>query len=140
MSPDTIPLPLRSRRALRPIQISDVVALRNLGQACAKCAEWGGLSDKAVALETGIDPGVWSRIKSGTAHPADDFLDVLMDAAGNEAPLLYLVHRRGYDPSSLRKLESEIERELRQAREELARVQAEREVERRFVRDLRLVG
>lgn len=63
-----------------------------------------------------------------------------MDAAGNEAPLLYLVHRRGYDPSSLRKLESEIERELRQAREELARVQAEREVERRFVRDLRLVG
>ncbi len=34
----------------------------------------------------------------------------------------------------------EIERELRQAREELARVQAEREVERRFVRDLRLVG
>ena len=44
-----------------------------------------------------------------------------MDLCGNEAPLLWLVHARGYDVSVLRKRETETERSLRAVREELER-------------------
>jgi hypothetical protein len=134
---ETIPLPLRTKRALRQISVADIAAIKHLGQACAKCAEWGGLSDKVVALETGIDAGLWSRIKSNQAHPSGEFLDLLMDAAGNETPMLWLVYRRGYDPATLRRLESEMERELRETREELTRLLSQREVEVRLMRELR---
>lgn len=132
----TLPLPLRTKRALRAISVADIGGLTSLGQACSKCAEWGGLSDKVVVLETGIDGGLWSRTKAGQANPSGEFLDALMDAAGNEAPLLYLIYHRGYDPASLRRLESDVERELRQVREELERERMERAIEKRAFREL----
>lgn len=43
-----------------------------------------------------------------------------MDLCGNDAPVMWMLHQRGYDLHSLRKLESETERENRQLREENA--------------------
>lgn len=43
-----------------------------------------------------------------------------MDACGNDAPLLWMLHARGYDLSSLRRRETETERRLRMALEENA--------------------
>jgi hypothetical protein len=60
-----------------------------------------------------------------------------MDFCGNDAPLLWMLHARGYDLASLRKRESETEKELRIAREELAKERQERELERRLFRQLR---
>lgn len=48
-------------------------------------------------------------------------------------PLLWMLHQRGYDIASLRKRETEVERELRQVREQLAQEQAERAVERKLL-------
>jgi hypothetical protein len=43
-----------------------------------------------------------------------------MDACGNDAPLMWMMHQRGYDLHSIRKLESETEKVNRQLREENA--------------------
>lgn len=44
----------------------------------------------------------------------------LMDVCGNDAPLLWMLNQRGYDLHSLRKQESETERQNRLLREENA--------------------
>ena len=93
--------------------------------------------DKAVALDADIDPATLSRAKAGQARLSEADMDAFMDATGSEAPLIAWLLRRGYDPRSLRKLESETERELREAREELSRIKAEREIEMRLIRELR---
>jgi len=67
-------------------------------------------------------------------------LKQVMDKCGNDAPLLWMLHDRGYDITSLRRRESELEQQLREAREQLAKERAEREVERRLFRELRAAG
>jgi len=47
-------------------------------------------------------------------------LVALMDACGNDAPLLWMLHARGYDLHSVRKLETETEAQNRLLREEVA--------------------
>jgi hypothetical protein len=51
-----------------------------------------------------------------------------------------MLHARGYELSSLRRKESETERENRLLREQLAQERAEREVERRLFRELRIAA
>ena len=109
----TNPLHLRIKRPPVPVDMAAIVNITSLHQACIKCAEAASLQDKTLALDTGIDPGVWSRIKVGDAGVSGEFLDRLMDAAGNEIPLLWLLHSRGYDPAAIRKRESELEIQLR---------------------------
>lgn len=130
-------LPVRFKRVPVPVDLALVASLGTLHQAVAECARLGGLQDKVVAIETGIDPGLWSRIKSGQAGISGDFLDRLMDAAGNELPLLYQLHARGWDASALRKRESELEQELRVERELRGLAEQELETIKRFVRDTR---
>lgn len=43
-----------------------------------------------------------------------------MDACGNDAPVLWMLHQRAYDLSSLRRTETETERQNRMLREENA--------------------
>jgi hypothetical protein len=57
---------------------------------------------------------------SGQHNFPQDQLNKFMDKAQNEAPMLWLLHSRGYDIAALRKLETETERELRLTREALA--------------------
>jgi hypothetical protein len=61
----------------------------------------------------------------------------MMDATGSEAWLYYWLIKRGYDPRSLRRFESEIEQRNRELIERLAQLEAEREVELRLFRQLR---
>ncbi|WP_157443340.1 hypothetical protein [Curvibacter lanceolatus] len=76
----------------------------------------------------------WTDDKEGITWSK---LSALMDVCGNDAPLLWMLNARGYDLTSLRKRETETQRELREAREEIERLKQEREVERRLFRDLR---
>lgn len=101
------------------------------------CISMGGLSaDKEVYVPLGIDAGHWTRITRGEAHfPIDKLVD-LMDLCGNEAPLLWLLDARGYQIDGLRRKESELERDLRMAREEVARMRAEQVIERRLLADI----
>jgi hypothetical protein len=95
-----------------------------------------GLQEKTVAIEAEIDASTLAKVKQGTARPSEDHIDRMMDATGSEAWLVYWVLKRGYDPRSLRRFESDVERENRELREQLAGMEIEREVERRTIRDL----
>lgn len=97
--------------------------------AIEHCAELAGYSlDKQSSAEIGIDKARWSRIKAGQEGIKPEQLEAFMDACGNDAPLMWLLHRRGWDLNSLRKRETETERALREAREEIERLQAAQRV------------
>jgi hypothetical protein len=133
----TSSLALRIRRAERAIPESDFPKLTSEAAAIRYAIENSGLQDKSVAIEIETDPAVLSKAKCGQARLNDDALSALMDVTGIEAPLVAMLLRRGYDPRSLRKLETETERELRETREELERMRAERAVEMKLMRELR---
>lgn len=122
------------------IKISDELLTRqkNLAGAIALCIQLSGLDDKEIYLTLEIDAGHWTRIKKGEAHFPVNKLDELMELCGNEVPLYWQLMHRGYDPHSLRKQETETERENRLLRERVAQLEHEREIELRLFRDLRV--
>ena len=84
------------------------------------CMNTSGLEDKEIYMALDIDPGHFSNIRKG--KPGANFppnkLNTLMDLCGNEIPLTWLAHSRG---KGLVMLESEAQRQLREANEALAR-------------------
>lgn len=111
---------LRLVRTTQAVDPSLVVAQPSFLAAIKLCISLGGFdADKQVYAVLGIDPGHWTRILRGDAHFPVDKLIELMDLCGNEAPLIWLAHARGYDPASLRQRETETERALREVTEAL---------------------
>lgn len=131
------PLDLRVRRPKISIDPSVIPEIKSLHQAIAKCAEMVGSIDKAVAIDTGIDAPTWARIKQGEAGIKGDFLDRLMDACGNELPLLWLLYSRGYDVASLRPRETELQRQVREANERASAAEAKLATITEFMRQAR---
>lgn len=64
-------------------------------------------------------------------------LTQIMDACGNDAPLLWMLNARGYDLSSLRRKETELEKKLREAEERIAQMEHDHQVERNLFARLR---
>lgn len=125
-----------------PSEVSpqEVAREQTLGGAINLCAKAAGLTPKEVQDGLKADRAQFSRWtddKEGILWPR---LVALMDLCGNDAPLFWMLHTRGYDLSSLRRLETETERENRLLREQLAQERAEREVERRLFRELRIAA
>ncbi len=129
-------LPLRVRRPLRAIPETDFRKLKSEAAAVRYCTENCGMQDKSIAIEIDADSAVLSKAKLGQARLNEDALNALMDATGCEAPLYAWLLRRGYDPRSLRRIESDVERENRELREQVETMEREREIERRTIRDL----
>lgn len=111
---------LPSRPAMHAIDPALIAKQPTMTKALQLCQTLSGLDDKAFTGQGGVvkDPAQWSRIMGSGQHnfPQDE-LNKFMDKAENEAPMLWLVHSRGYDINSLRKLESETEKALRIERE-----------------------
>lgn len=103
-----------------PVEVTPVEVSResSLGAAISLCAKAAGLEPKQLQAELKLDKAQWSRWESGGEGVLWPKLVAVMDHCGNDAPLLWMLHARGYDLNSLRKRETELERELRQAREE----------------------
>lgn len=118
------------------VDLDDVRRQPSGAAAIALCAQRAGLLDKIVAADMGMDNAVWTRVKNGQNALSLEQLHALMVRCGNEAPLHWLLLRCGYDPRSLRRIESDVERENRELRERLADLERERAIERRTVRDL----
>lgn len=133
-------LELRVRRPLKNHSIADWQAWTSEPKVLSDMCKSSGLQDKTIALETGIDPAVLSKTQTGTARLKETDLDALMDACGSEAWLMYWLLKRGYDPLSLRRIESDLEKENRLLREKLDQVERDRVVEREFVRNLRIAA
>lgn len=103
--------------AVRP---EEVARKQSLGSAIELCAELAGFAlDKELQQELGVDKAQFSRWLSDQEGVKWSKLRQLMDHCGNDAPVLWMLAQLGYDLNSLRKLESETEKELRQAREEI---------------------
>jgi hypothetical protein len=103
---------------------------RSMLGAIALCMQAAGIADKEAHLALDIDAGHWSRIVKGDAHFPLDRLGPLMDLCGNEAPLEWLAHSRGY---RLEPLETELQRQLREQREARESVEAENRVLRELL-------
>ena len=106
-----------------PVEISpaEVARKASLGAAIELCAELGGYAlDKTLQQELGADKAQFSRWQSGQEGILWPKLEKLMDTCGNNAPLLWMLAKRGYDLHSIRKLESETEKQNRLLKEENA--------------------
>lgn len=102
-----------------PLNPDEVTRKKSLGAAIELCAAVGGFDlDKELQLRLGVDKAQFSRWQSGSEGVVWPKFTRLMDECGNDAPLLWMLHDRGYDLHSIRKLETEVERENRQLREE----------------------
>jgi hypothetical protein len=107
-------------KQLQDVDHASIIRQPSMTKAIVLCVDMAGfVNDKDLCRSIDIDPAVWARIKSGQAHFPHDRLIDLMDEAGNEVPLMWLLHKRGYDLHSLRKRESETEKALRIKDEEL---------------------
>ena len=106
-----------------PVEIrpEEVARKHSLGDSIQMCAELAGFSlDKELQQQLGVDKAQFSRWSSGTEGILWPKFVKLMDACGNDAPLMWMLHQRGYDLHTVRKLESETEKLNRQLREENA--------------------
>lgn len=123
--------------ALQTSQITetDIIRARTFGGAMELCAAVAGIDlDKELQLALGVDKGQFARWKNGQEGIIPDKLMKMMDYCGNDAPLLWLLHQRGYDLNVLRKRESELERQLREQTERLAEAEKEINYLKEFVR------
>lgn len=104
-----------------PLNPDEVTRKKLLGAAIELCANAGGFDlDKSLQMELGVDKAQFSRWQSGAEGIVWPKLTKLMDTCGNDAPLLWMLHDRGYDLHSIRRKETSVERENRMLREENA--------------------
>lgn len=104
-----------------PLRPEEVVRERTLGGAIELCAKAAGFDlDKQLQQALGVDKAQFSRWHSGQEGIKWDRLTALMDHCGNDAPLLWMLHARGYDLHSIRRVETQVESENRRLREENA--------------------
>lgn len=118
--------------AMQAIDPALIYRQPTLTKALHLCQTLSGLDDAQFYGEKGIvkDQAQWSRImgQSGSANFPQDKLNLFMDIAQNEAPMLWLLHSRGYDITTLRHVETKTERELRLAREQIEQLKHDKRV------------
>jgi hypothetical protein len=120
-------LELQMPREMTPVDASLIAKQASMTKALQLCQTLSGKDDAQFYGDGGIvkDQAQWSRIMGPSNHSfPHDKLNLFMDLAGNEAPLLWLLHSRGYELSSLHLRETETERELRITKQRLAAVEA----------------
>lgn len=122
-----------------PVDVSsrEITREKTLGDAIALCIKVGGLEAKELSLPFKLDKAQLSRWQSDDEGIKWHKLRAVMDACGNDAPLLWMLHDRGYELSSVRKRETETEQRLRVANERIKQLEVERDVERRLFREMR---
>ena len=112
----------------------EIAREKTLGGAMELCAKAAGFTlDKELQSTLKVDKGQFSRWMNGTEGVVWPKFRQLMDVCGNHAPVLWMLHQLDYDITSLRKLESETERQLRLSQEHAAKLELENEVLRRAI-------
>ena len=103
------------------VRPEEIARKQSLGGSIELCAEAAGYAlDKQLAADMRVDKAQFSRWTTGTEGIVWPKLSALMDRCGNDAPVLWMLHSRGYDLHSIRKQETQTERENRVLREENA--------------------
>jgi hypothetical protein len=105
-----------------PVEVTpaEIMRERTLGGAITLCAKAAGYEGKEVQQDLKFDKGQWSRWESGQEGIVWPKLCKVMDHCGNDAPVLWMNYDRGFDLHAMRRRETQLERENRELREELA--------------------
>lgn len=125
------------------VTAQEVAREKTFGGAIDLCRKAAGLEPKQLtdSVRTSenkpVDKAAWSRWVNDVEGVEWGKLTQIMDACGNDAPLLWMLNARGYDLSSLRRKETELELELRKANERIAQMEHDHEVERNLFARLR---
>lgn len=130
-----------AERVAKPQSI-DVIALlptiRNiptLHKAIEVARELSGLQDKEIYDEVGIDPGAFSRMTAGTAwYPQDARWQKLTKKIGL-IPLAWQCEAEGFDFASMRRHQTDAEREAEFWKRRCEQIEHEREIERKAVQE-----
>ena len=110
------------------IRADEIARKSSLGKAIEFCIELSEFeADKQLQDALKVDKAQFSRWISGQEGIKWDKISDLMDICGNDAPLLWMLHDRGYDVNSLRRKETETEKENRLLRERIAKMEADHE-------------
>lgn len=110
------------------VTLQEIAREKTLGGAIGLCIKAAGFEPKEVIDKLKMDKAQWSRWESGSEGVIWPKFEAVMDYCGNDAPLLWMNMARGYDLASLRRRETELERELRIAREENAQLRHDKRV------------
>lgn len=123
-----------------PVEITelDIKRAPSFGASLALCATAAGYSlDKESQLALKVDKAQFSRWKNDKEGILWPRLRELIDRCGNDAPFLWIGYQLGYDISSFKKRESELEQQLREAIERADKAENEIEVLRKYVGPLK---
>lgn len=105
-----------------PVEVrpEEVAREQTLGGAIDLCAKVAGHAlDKTLQGELGVDKAQFSRWLSGAEGIVWPKLRRLMDFCGNDAPVLWMAYQLGYDIETMRKRETELQRENRELRDQV---------------------
>ena len=116
MQQENLPLRIVSRPTGADVSIEAIARKGSLTEAVFLAMEVANVKDNVVCLELDIDPATFSKIRSGTRYFPMNKIGALMDLCGNDIPLRWLAHHRGY---GLVRLKCELEKENEQLRSEL---------------------
>ncbi|MCR9260747.1 MAG: hypothetical protein NXH95_13550 [Pseudomonadaceae bacterium] len=123
-----LPLP----RELTEVDLASIRRQPNFTKALRLCVDLAGYeSDKQVYMEMGIDSGHWARIfkADASAHfPHEKLVRFMTDICGNVAPLLWLIHECGFDPSSLRRYQTDVEAENEELKARVEKLENEKAI------------
>ncbi len=103
---------LSQRKPCPPVDKAYVLSLPSFRRALRYSLSLSDLEPKQVYEPLDMDKATWSRIENGQQAFPPDQLDALAKLTGNDAPLMWLAHSRGYE---LRPLRSELQERLEAA-------------------------
>jgi hypothetical protein len=111
------------------VTADEIARKRSFGDSIGLAAEVAGYDlDKQASADIAMDKGQWSRIQSGQEGIKWEKLERFLDAMGNDIPLLWMLHQRGYDLNSVRRRESDLERRLRESEERVRLLEHDKRV------------
>lgn len=103
---------------------SQIVIQEEFQDALQLCYRVAGYKvAKQITDAMGMNKSQTSCWFNGESAPKWPQLCRFMDICGNDAPLLWMLHQRGYDLNSLRKRESENEKRIRELSEQVNHLQ-----------------
>lgn len=131
-------LPMKALEKGLNIALSEIVSLPTKKAALMRCVSLANKDDK-IADHLDIDKAQWSRIKTGTANFPENLETKLMLFCENYIPLIWQIYQCGFDPDSIKPLQSEMEKAINEKDREIADLRNEREVTLKLLRDLKAV-
>lgn len=125
---------LAPRKACPPVDKPYVLSLPSFRRALRYSLSLADLEPKQVYDPMGVDKATWSRIENGQQAFPPERLNELAELTGNDAPLIWLAHSRGYE---LRPLKTELQERLAESEARAAELARENELLKRLFKETR---